>query len=75
MKHCELVLKYGIFLLPKADVKPVGAERFKTKSQCFINQNGNFLLPEEGSKPVGTEQIKIRSQCFINQYVLINETM
>lgn len=27
-------------------------ERFKTRSQCFINQYGNFLFPEAGDKPM-----------------------
>jgi hypothetical protein len=57
-------------LLPEAGGIPVGTEQIKTRSQCFIDQNGNFLLPEEGSKPVGTEQIKIRSQCFMNHETL-----
>ena len=55
-------------MLPEAGGKPVDTERFKTRSQCFINQYGNVLLPEAGGNPVGTEQFKTRSQCFINQY-------
>jgi hypothetical protein len=49
-------------LLPEAGDKPVDTERFKTRSQCFIDQYGNVLLPEAVGKPVGTEQFKTRSQ-------------
>jgi hypothetical protein len=55
-------------LLPEAGDKPIDNERFKTRSQCFINQYGNVLFPEAGDKPVGIERLKTRSQCFINQY-------
>jgi hypothetical protein len=55
-------------VFPEAAGKPVGTERFKTRSQCFINQNGSFLLPEAGGKPVGTERFQTRSQCFTTQY-------
>jgi hypothetical protein len=43
-------------VLPEAAGKPVGTERFKTRSQCCITQYGNCLLPEVGGHPVGTEQ-------------------
>ena len=55
-------------MLPEVAGKPVGTERFKTRSQCFITQYGSFLLPEAGSKPVGTERFQTRPKCFIDQY-------
>ena len=38
------------FVFPEAAGNPVGTERFKTRSQCFITQYGNCLLPEAGGK-------------------------
>ena len=38
------------FVFPEAAGKPVGTERFNTRSQCFINQYGNILLPDAGGK-------------------------